>query len=38
MLSTGVQAVETGQSRATAQHEAVERLARQVVDLMELPW
>ena len=38
VLSTGTQAVELGQTRATAQQEAVERLARQVVDLMELPW
>ena len=38
VLSTGTQAVELGQTRATAYQEAVDRLARQVVDLMELPW
>ena len=38
VLSTGTQAVELGQTRATAIQEAVDRLARQVVDLMELPW
>ena len=38
VVSTGTQAVELGQTRATAQQEAVDRLARQVVDLMELPW
>ncbi len=37
-LSTGAMAVEVGQSRATAQRQAVQRLARQVVDLMEVPW
>ena len=38
VLATGTQAVELGQTRATALQEAVDRLARQVVDLMELPW
>ena len=38
VLSTGMQAVELGQSRATAAQQAVDRLARQVVDLMEVPW
>ena len=37
-LGTGNQAVEIGQSRATAEHAALRSLARQVVDLMELPW
>ena len=38
VLSTGSQAVELGQTRATANQQAIERLARQVVDLMEVPW
>ena len=38
VLATGSQAVELGQTRATANRQAVERLARQVVDLMEVPW
>jgi hypothetical protein len=38
VLSTGSQAVEIGQSRATANQQAVARLASQVVDLMEVPW
>ena len=38
VISTGTQAVELGQTRATAIQEAVDRLARQIVDLMELPW
>lgn len=38
VLATGTQAVELGQTRATAYQEAVDRLARQIVDLMELPW
>lgn len=29
---------ETGQSMATAQQEAIERLARQIVAMMETPW
>lgn len=29
---------EAGQSRATAQQQALERIARQIVDLMEAPW
>jgi hypothetical protein len=31
-------AVETGQSLATAQQQAIDRLARQIVELMEEPW
>lgn len=31
-------APETGQSRATAEREAVANMARQIVDLMETPW
>ncbi|MEM9703973.1 MAG: hypothetical protein AAF907_16155, partial [Planctomycetota bacterium] len=38
LLSTGEAAIEVGQSRVTAQRVAVQRLARQVVDLMEVPW
>ncbi|NNJ27536.1 LPS assembly lipoprotein LptE [Alienimonas chondri] len=38
VLSTGTAAIEVGQSRATANQEAVQRIARQVVDLMEVPW
>lgn len=30
-------AVELGQSRATAEHEAIQRMARQIVELMEEP-
>ncbi len=29
---------EAGQSRATAQQQALERIARRIVDLMEAPW
>ncbi len=31
-------APEVGQSLATAKHEAITRLARRIVDLMEMPW
>jgi hypothetical protein len=31
-------AVETGQSLATAEQQAIDRMARQIVDLMENPW
>jgi hypothetical protein len=31
-------APEVGQSLATALHEGVERVARQIVDMMEVPW
>ena len=38
LVSTGGQAVYLGESRVTAEREAVDRMARQIVDLMELPW
>lgn len=38
VLATGSQAVSIGQTRATANQQAIQRLARQVVDLMEVPW
>ena len=38
LLSTGTFAPEVGQSLATAEQQAVDRLARQIVEMMELPW
>ena len=38
LLSTASFAPEVGQSRATAEREAVDNMARQIVDLMETPW
>ena len=38
LLSTADFAPEVGQSLATARQEAVETLARQIVDMMEMPW
>ncbi|MFH5806825.1 LPS assembly lipoprotein LptE [Alienimonas sp. DA493] len=38
VLATGEAAFEIGESRATANDQAIARLARQIVDLMEVPW
>ena len=38
LLSTASFAVETGQSRASAERTAIDNMARQIVDLMETPW
>ena len=38
LSQTGHVVPEVGQSLATAQQEAIERLARQIVDQMEVPW
>ena len=38
LVSTGGQGVYLGETRVTAEREAVDRMARQIVDLMELPW
>ena len=38
LLSTATFAPEVGQSLATAQQQAIDRLARDVVNVMEVPW
>lgn len=38
LLSTADFAPEIGQSMATARHQAVQRLARQIVRMMQYPW
>jgi hypothetical protein len=38
LFSTGDFAPEVGQSLATATQEALDKMARQIVDLMEAPW
>lgn len=38
LLTTSSFAPEIGQSRATATHEAVQRMSRQIVQMMEYPW
>ena len=38
LISTGDFAPEVGQSLATAKHQAVQTLARQIVQMMEAPW
>jgi hypothetical protein len=38
LFSTGEFAPELGQSLATATQEAIDKLARQIVDMMEAPW
>lgn len=38
LLSTGSFAPEVGQSLATAEQQVVSRIARQIVEMMELPW
>ena len=38
LFSTGTMAPEVGQSLATATQEAINKMARQIVDLMEAPW
>lgn len=38
LLIQGNFAQEVGQSQATAKHEALTRLARRIVDKMEIPW
>jgi len=38
LLSTADIAPELGQSLATGSHEAVQRMARQIVEMMETPW
>ncbi|QDT14793.1 LPS assembly lipoprotein LptE [Alienimonas californiensis] len=38
VLSNGEAAFEIGESRATALDDAIQRAARQIVDLMEVPW
>lgn len=38
LLATSSFAPEIGQSRATATHEAVQKMARQIVQMMEYPW
>ncbi|QDT66550.1 hypothetical protein V22_38200 [Calycomorphotria hydatis] len=38
LLSVGGFVPETGQSQRTAEKDAVDKIARQVVDLMEMPW
>lgn len=38
LLSTGSFAPEVGQSLATAEQQVVSRLARQIVEMMEMPW
>ena len=38
VTGTGNMVPEVGQSVATAQQEAICRLARQIVDLMQKPW
>ena len=38
LISTGDFAPEVGQSLATAKHQAIQKLARQIVQMMEAPW
>jgi hypothetical protein len=38
LISTGDFAPEIGQSLATAKHQALQKLARQIVQMMEAPW
>ena len=38
LLATGEFAPEVGQSLATAEQQIVDRLARQIVEMMEMPW
>ena len=38
LLSTGSFAPEVGQSLATAEQQVIQRIARQVVEMMEMPW
>lgn len=38
LLQTGTFAPEVGQSLATAEQQAIDRLARQIVEMMEVPW
>lgn len=38
LLTTGTFAPEVGQSLATAEQQAIDRLARQIVEMMEMPW
>jgi len=38
LLSTGSFAPEVGQSLATAEQQVIARIARQVVEMMEMPW
>lgn len=38
LLTTGDFAPEVGQSLATAEQQMVDRLARQIVEMMEMPW
>jgi hypothetical protein len=38
LLSTGSFAPEVGQSLATAEKQVIDRIARQVVEMMEMPW
>ena len=38
LLATGDFAPEVGQSLATAEQQVIDRLARQIVEMMEMPW
>ncbi len=38
LFSSGEFAPELGQSLATANQEAIGKMARQIVDMMEAPW
>ena len=38
LIATAQMTPEIGQSRASAEHEALSRLSQQIVDMMEMPW